>query len=279
METFFTPSMVFMLGGLGLFAILAINLLFLLCYKMSKGNNDRQLATGGYNPAATTESQPIIIDLNKLPDNQNYHESGVILNPVLEKLEYPRNNIIYVKDIGQGAFGRVFQAKAPGLIPGEDFSLVAVKMLKEDAGNDLQTDFEREACLLAEYDHPNIIRLLGVCAVGRPMCLLFEFMSNGDLNEFLRSCSPYLPPHVIHQQGEQLSHPGMRTSERNFPTFFSFELMLIFSCLTCRHAEDRPANSRRNGLFVGTKVRASRSGHAQLPHRRAYDRQNCRFRP
>lgn len=207
METFFTPSMVFILGGLGLLAILGLNLLILLCYKMSRHNSRGELVTIGYNQAATNDPQPI--DLSKLPDNMDYHETGVILNPNLEKLEYPRNNIIYVKDIGQGAFGRVFQAKAPGLMPGEDVTLVAVKMLKEDAGNDLQKDFEREACLLSEYDHPNIIRLLGVCAVGRPMCLLFEFMSNGDLNEFLRSCSPYLPPHAIHQPGEQLSHPDM----------------------------------------------------------------------
>ncbi|XP_037898469.1 tyrosine-protein kinase transmembrane receptor Ror2-like, partial [Glossina fuscipes] len=34
-------------------------------------------------------------------------------------------------------------------------------------------------------------KLLRVCALGRPMCLLFEFMSPGDLSEFLRSCSPY----------------------------------------------------------------------------------------
>lgn len=32
-------------------------------------------------------------------------------NPKLEKLEFPRNNIIYVKDLGQGAFGRVFQVE------------------------------------------------------------------------------------------------------------------------------------------------------------------------
>lgn len=32
-------------------------------------------------------------------------------NPKLEKLEFPRNNIIYVKDLGQGAFGRVFQVR------------------------------------------------------------------------------------------------------------------------------------------------------------------------
>lgn len=63
-------------------------------------------------------------------------------------------------------------------------------MLKEEASDDLLVDFEREACLLAEFDHPNIVKLLGVCALGRPMCLLFEYMGRGDLNEFLRSCSP-----------------------------------------------------------------------------------------
>lgn len=63
-------------------------------------------------------------------------------------------------------------------------------MLKDEASNDLQVDFEREACLLSEFDHPNIVKLLGVCALGKPMCLLFEYMGRGDLNEFLRSCAP-----------------------------------------------------------------------------------------
>ena len=31
------------------------------------------------------------------------------MNPKLEQLEYPRNDIIYIRDVGQGAFGRVFQ--------------------------------------------------------------------------------------------------------------------------------------------------------------------------
>ena len=63
-------------------------------------------------------------------------------------------------------------------------------MLKEEASDDMQSDFEREASLMSEFDHPNIVKLLGVCAVGKPMCLLFEYMGRGDLNEFLRSCSP-----------------------------------------------------------------------------------------
>lgn len=134
--------------------------------------------------------QDVNIDLDKLPNNEAYHKTSAQLNPKLEKLEFPRNNIIYVRDLGQGAFGRVFQARAPGLVTGEEFTNVAVKMLKEEASDDLLRDFEREACLLAEFDHPNIVKLLGVCALGRPMCLLFEYMGRGDLNEFLRSCSP-----------------------------------------------------------------------------------------
>ncbi|XP_055707483.1 tyrosine-protein kinase transmembrane receptor Ror2 isoform X2 [Phlebotomus papatasi] len=191
METFFTPSMIFLLSGIGFVGIVILHLLVLLAYRIVKHKHNRQAAgQSGYNQAATHDSQNI--DLNKLPSNSAYHQTSAQLNPILEKLEYPRNNIIYIKDLGQGAFGRVFQAKAPGLIAGEEFTLVAVKMLKDDASQDLQVDFEREACLLAEFDHPNIVKLLGVCALGRPMCLLFEFMARGDLNEFLRSCSPYV---------------------------------------------------------------------------------------
>lgn len=194
-----TPMNILILAGAGLVAIVIIHLLFLLCYRCIRYRRARAAMAaghGGYNATATID--PSSIDLSKLPNNTAYHETGALLNPVLEKLEYPRNNIIYMRDLGQGAFGRVFQAKAPGLMSGEEMTISAVKMLKDDASQDLQVDFEREACLLAEFDHPNIVKLLGVCAIGRPMCLLFEFMNRGDLNEFLRSCSPYsvLQPRV-----------------------------------------------------------------------------------
>ncbi|EFN89657.1 tyrosine-protein kinase transmembrane receptor Ror2 [Harpegnathos saltator] len=183
MEMLVTPAMIFMLSFVG-FAIVVGIFLFVLFIMLSQKLHKRQR---GYNP---TDNQDVNIDLDKLPNNEAYHKTSAQLNPKLEKLEFPRNNIIYVRDLGQGAFGRVFQAKAPGLVLGEEFTNVAVKMLKEEASDDLLVDFEREACLLAEFDHPNIVKLLGVCALGRPMCLLFEYMGRGDLNEFLRSCSP-----------------------------------------------------------------------------------------
>lgn len=192
MELPLSPINILILAVVGLVAIIIVHLIFLLCYRCIRYRRARAAmaaGNGGYNATSTVD--PSSIDLSKLPNNTAYHETGALLNPVLEKLEYPRNNIIYMRDLGQGAFGRVFQARAPGLMSGEEMTICAVKMLKDDASQDLQVDFEREACLLAEFDHPNIVKLLGVCAIGRPMCLLFEFMSRGDLNEFLRSCSPY----------------------------------------------------------------------------------------
>lgn len=181
MDRFLSPTFLIVASSVGLFVLLSVLLLILLCYRIHK----RRLL--GYNAPETGE---VNIDLDKLPSNMAYHSHGATLNPKLEKLEFPRNDIIYIRDLGQGAFGSVFQAKAPGLISGEEFTIVAVKMLKEDASEDMQDDFEKEACLLAEFDHPNIVKLLGVCAMGRPMCLLFEYMGKGDLNEFLRQCSP-----------------------------------------------------------------------------------------
>ncbi|XP_077294241.1 neurospecific receptor kinase [Arctopsyche grandis] len=181
METFFTPLFIFTVSSSVLLVFLFVLCIALACHYLTK---NRYSVTG-----SVVRRTDVNIDLDKLPSNLAYHSTGAQLNPKLEKLEFPRNNIIYIRDLGQGAFGRVFQAKAPGLIADEEFTLVAVKMLKDEASQDLQVDFEREACLLAEFDHPNIVKLLGVCAIGKPMCLLFEFMGKGDLNEFLRASS------------------------------------------------------------------------------------------
>ena len=124
-------------------------------------------------------------------------------NP-LAQFEYDRNKIQYIEDIGSGAFGYVFRAKAPGL-GRRDMSLaaggapqdpsflgteVAVKMLKDDATEDQMADFVNEAKLMSSFNHPNIIKLLGVCSVGKPFCLLLEYMKNRDLSDFLRKNGP-----------------------------------------------------------------------------------------
>jgi len=68
----------------------------------------------------------------------------------------------------------------------------------------MASDFEREAMILSEFDHPNIVKLYGVCAVGKPMCLLFEFMGRGDLSNYLRSLLHITPLHHHHCIGHYL---------------------------------------------------------------------------
>ncbi|KAM9093731.1 muscle, skeletal receptor tyrosine-protein kinase isoform 4-T4 [Sarcophilus harrisii] len=183
-----TYSMTVIIAIISSFAVIGfLTMTVLLCCRRRRRqwkNKKRESAT----PTLTTLPSELLLD--RLHPNPMYQRMPLLLNPKLLSLEYPRNNIEYVRDIGEGAFGRVFQARAPGLRPYEPFTMVAVKMLKEEASADMQADFQREAALMAEFDHPNIVRLLGVCAIGKPMCLLFEYMAYGDLNEYLRNMSP-----------------------------------------------------------------------------------------
>ncbi|XP_072514899.1 muscle, skeletal receptor tyrosine-protein kinase isoform X1 [Salminus brasiliensis] len=182
---YYMSVIIFIIAGFAGAAFLTI--LILMCHKRKKMWK-RQKSRAMETPTLTALPSELLLD--RLHPNPMYQRLPLLLNSKLLTLEYPRNNIEYVRDIGEGAFGRVFQARAPGLLPHEPFTMVAVKMLKEEASADMQNDFQREAALMAEFDHPNIVRLLGVCAVGKPMCLMFEYMAHGDLNEYLRRHSP-----------------------------------------------------------------------------------------
>ena len=67
---------------------------------------------------------------------------------------------------------------------------VAVKALKEEPSKELKDEFYQEVTLMSILNHPNIIRLLAVCTEEEPYGMIFEFMSNGDLNQYLRSAKP-----------------------------------------------------------------------------------------
>ncbi|XP_070286190.1 muscle, skeletal receptor tyrosine-protein kinase isoform X5 [Myotis yumanensis] len=188
------------MSSFAVFAFLTITTLYCCRRRKQWKNKKRESA------AVTLTTLPSELLLDRLHPNPMYQRMPLLLNPKLLSLEYPRNNIEYVRDIGEGAFGRVFQARAPGLLPHEPSTMVAVKMLKEEASADMQADFQREAALMAEFDNPNIVKLLGVCAVGKPMCLLFEYMAYGDLNEFLRSMSPHTARSLSHSDLSPRAH-------------------------------------------------------------------------
>uniref|UniRef100_A0A8C0GQT7 Epithelial discoidin domain-containing receptor 1 n=1 Tax=Chelonoidis abingdonii TaxID=106734 RepID=A0A8C0GQT7_CHEAB len=65
--------------------------------------------------------------------------------------------------------------------------LVAVKILRSDATKNARNDFLKEVKIMSRLKDPNIVRLLGVCVRDDPLCMITEYMENGDLNQFLSS--------------------------------------------------------------------------------------------
>uniref|UniRef100_A0A5F9D6K0 Epithelial discoidin domain-containing receptor 1 n=1 Tax=Oryctolagus cuniculus TaxID=9986 RepID=A0A5F9D6K0_RABIT len=63
--------------------------------------------------------------------------------------------------------------------------LVAVKILRPDATKNARNDFLKEVKIMSRLKDPNIIRLLGVCVQDDPLCMITDYMENGDLNQFL----------------------------------------------------------------------------------------------
>lgn len=49
----------------------------------------------------------------------------------------------------------------------------------------VRNDFLKEIKIMSRLNDPNIIRLLCVCVSSDPLCMVTEYMENGDLNMFL----------------------------------------------------------------------------------------------
>uniref|UniRef100_G1T1B6 receptor protein-tyrosine kinase n=1 Tax=Oryctolagus cuniculus TaxID=9986 RepID=G1T1B6_RABIT len=53
-----------------------------------------------------------------------------------------------------------------------------------------KNDFLKEIKIMSRLKDPNIIRLLAVCITDDPLCMITEYMENGDLNQFLSRHEP-----------------------------------------------------------------------------------------
>jgi len=61
-----------------------------------------------------------------------------------------------------------------------------IQFLKENS-DDARAKFLKEAILMNNFDHANIIKLIGVSREVEPHFLLLELMEGGDLRSFLHS--------------------------------------------------------------------------------------------
>ncbi|KFK23989.1 hypothetical protein AALP_AAs48021U000500 [Arabis alpina] len=93
------------------------------------------------------------------------------------------------KVIGKGAFGIVYLGSL------EDGTEIAVKMIKDSSSTRPQgsssspapKEFQVEAELLLTVHHRNIASFVGYCDDDRSMALIYEYMANGNLQDYLSS--------------------------------------------------------------------------------------------
>ncbi|CAG9539972.1 unnamed protein product [Cercopithifilaria johnstoni] len=102
-----------------------------------------------------------------------------------------KNNISLLRIIGKGSFGEVYEGVVDGLPQSLTKAVrVAVKTLRSGFSESDRMKFVQEAILMNSFDHPNIVKLLGVSLETEPYFLIIELMEGGDLLGFLRSSRP-----------------------------------------------------------------------------------------
>ncbi|OCT98549.1 tyrosine-protein kinase Fer isoform X2 [Xenopus laevis] len=110
-------------------------------------------------------------------------KSGVVLlNPVVKDKKWILNHedVTLGELLGKGNFGEVYKGTLKDKTP------VAVKTCKEDLPQELKIKFLSEARILKQYDHANIVKLIGVCTQRQPIYIVMELVPGGDFLSFLR---------------------------------------------------------------------------------------------
>ena len=105
--------------------------------------------------------------------------------------ELNRGHITLLSVLGKGEFGEVM--KGFYVKEGEDHSegrLVALKTLKGAAGDQVNRNEKEtlmaEATINAQFDHINIVNLLGVVTAGQPLMIVLELCPRGELKQMVK---------------------------------------------------------------------------------------------
>ncbi|KAI3461067.1 hypothetical protein Pfo_017730 [Paulownia fortunei] len=86
----------------------------------------------------------------------------------------------FKEELGSGACSTVYK----GALKDENGKVVAVKKLDKIAG-EADQEFKAEVSSISRTNHKNLVQLLGYCDEGKHRLLVYEFMSNGSLANFL----------------------------------------------------------------------------------------------
>nr|XP_045609166.1 focal adhesion kinase 1-like isoform X4 [Procambarus clarkii]XP_045609176.1 focal adhesion kinase 1-like isoform X4 [Procambarus clarkii] len=111
-------------------------------------------------------------------------DEGDYSTPATKDYELERSNIDVGEIIGEGQFGDVHK----GVYHSRDDSnvLVAIKTCKVESEGTMAEKFLEEAYIMQQFDHPHIIKLIGICS-GWPFWIVMELARFGEMRAYLQN--------------------------------------------------------------------------------------------
>ncbi|KAL3519603.1 hypothetical protein ACH5RR_017752 [Cinchona calisaya] len=127
-----------------------------------------------------TISMPIAHDRNSFPHclEESQEEDFELPMFDLATIFASTDQFALGNKIGQGGFGPVYKGELPNGLQ------IAVKRLSQNSGQGL-VEFKNEVILIAKLQHRNLVRLLGCCIQREEKMLVYEYLPNKSLDNFI----------------------------------------------------------------------------------------------
>lgn len=153
-------------------------------------SDNRNLTQSNPNESALSEDYAEIVD------------EGDYSIPAVKNNELSRSQIELGEILGEGQFGDVHK----GTVRNKDGSVipVAVKTCKGDADFATTEKFLEEAYIMQIFDHPHIIKLIGIC-MESPVWIIMELAKLGELRAYLQNNNSRLDLAILLTYAFQLS--------------------------------------------------------------------------
>uniref|UniRef100_A0A8D0BKP6 Focal adhesion kinase 1 n=1 Tax=Salvator merianae TaxID=96440 RepID=A0A8D0BKP6_SALMN len=136
---------------------------------------------------ANSEKQGIRSHTVSVSETDDYaeiiDEEDTYTMPSTRDYEIQRERIELGRCIGEGQFGDVHQGVY--VTPENPAMAVAIKTCKNCTSDSVREKFLQEALTMRQFDHPNIVKLIGVITEN-PVWIIMELCTLGELRSFLQ---------------------------------------------------------------------------------------------
>ncbi|CAI2733285.1 unnamed protein product [Schistosoma spindalis] len=138
-------------------------------------------------------------------------KSGACLITPISRPDWELDNrdVQLLQKIGQGNFGDVYR----GVYNGNE---VAVKTCRVDmTASDLRRKFLQGETTALNFNHPNIVKLVGIAVQSYPIMIVMEYVPGGSLLNHLRKSKNALPVMKLLQMSLDAANGMMYLEAKN----------------------------------------------------------------